>query len=543
MRKKHIMMIVIVASLILLLAACSDSVIQEQQSEQGETVSSNVLVSKQVEKSCVSCHAVDEAGKLERIEYVRKTPEGWAQSIARMERIHGLKITDEEREQLIADLSSERGLAPEEAEKVQYWLANKPSYSEPTPENDSVAQSCIGCHAAGRFEAQRRTEEEWKNLKDFHLVMYPSIYLNHRHMDWPEETEKALEFLAKNYGEESEAWEKWKGKEYDVTGKWKVAGFQGTKGYYIGESEFSKSEKGYTEEKNVRFIKDGKEESFSGEVKMFSGYMLRSHYKQGENKINGTYNVASENVIQGDWSKANDLGITAEETYYKVQTETPEILHAEPFALQKGKTNKVTLYGMNLKKLKQELLSLPKGVEVVRLTASSDDQAEVEMKVDEKAEVGAFAFNEEKVKVHEKFMVYDQADYIKLEPAYGVSRMGGAGPMDKVSIQYVAYAYSSGKDGKKESKDDLNLGPVDAEWSLLTYPENNASRDDRPYIGKLAKNGLYTPEAEGVNAEREFVQENVGSATVQAKVIIDGKAFTATTHHISTVPDYVNTIH
>ncbi|WP_338754290.1 quinohemoprotein amine dehydrogenase subunit alpha [Bacillus sp. FJAT-52991] len=543
MRKKYIMMVGIIAGFIWLLVACSDSAIEEQQSEQGETVSSDVLVSKQVEKSCVSCHAVDQSGKLERIEYMRKTPEGWAQTISRMERIHGLKITDEEREQLVTDLSRERGLAPEEAEKVQYWLANKPSYSEPMPENESVAQSCIGCHAAGRFEAQRRTEEEWKNLKDFHLVMYPSIYLNHRHMDWPEESEKALEFLAKNYGEESEAWEKWKGKEYDVTGKWKVAGFQGTNGYYIGDSEFSKSEKGYTEEKKVRFIKDGKEENFSGDTKMFSGYMLRSHYKQGENKINGTYNVTSENVIKGDWSKVDDLGITAEETYYKVQSETPEIFHAEPFALKKGETNKVTLYGMNLKKLKQELLSLPKGVEVVSLTAISDDQAEVEMKVDQKAEIGAFALNGEKVNVHEKWMLYDQADYIKVEPAYGVSRMGGAGPMDKVSIQYVAYAYSNGKDGKKESKDDLNLGPVDAEWSLLTYPEKNASRDDRPYIGELAKNGLYTPKAEGLNEAREFVQENVGSATVQAKVTIDGKSFTATTHHISTVPDYVNNVH
>ncbi|OZI10631.1 quinohemoprotein amine dehydrogenase subunit alpha [Bacillaceae bacterium SAS-127] len=537
------MLVIVIASFMALLVACSDSATKDQQSEKGETVSSNVFVSEQVEKSCVSCHAVDQSGKLERIEYMRKTPEGWAQTIARMERIHGLKITDEEREQLVMDLSKERGLAPEEAEKVQYWLANKPSYSEPMPENESVAQSCIGCHAGGRFEAQRRTEEEWKNLKDFHLVMYPSIYLNHRHMDWPKEAEKALEYLAKNYGEESEAWEQWKGKEYDVTGKWKVAGFQGTKGYYIGDSEFSKSENGYTEEKKVRFIKDGKEESFSGEMKSFSGYMLRSHYKQGESKINGTYNVTSDNLIKGDWSKVDDLGITAEETYYKVQTETPEIFHAEPFAWKKGTANKVIFYGMNLKKLSPESLSLPKGVEVANLTAISDDQVEIEVKVDPKAETGFFMLNGEQVKVHEKMMVYDQADYIKIEPGYGVSRMGGAGPMDKVSIQYVAYAYSNGKDGKKDSKDDLNLGPVDAEWSLLTYPEEDAPRDDRPYIGELAENGLYTPEAEGLNEKREFVQENVGSATVQAKVTINGKSFTAKTHHISTVPDYVNNVH
>ena len=278
-------------------------------------------------------------------------------------------------------------------------------------------------------------------------------------------------------------------------------------------------------------------------MKIYTGYMLRSHYKQNDHKINGFYNVTSENLIKGDWSYKEDLGISGEETYYKVQTKKPEIIHSEPRAWRKGSVNKVTFYGMNLNKLKEKDLNLPEGVELTKLTAVSDEQLTAEVKVDKKAESNMFMINGDQAAVHGKFTVYDQADYLKIEPSYGVSRMGGAGPMDKMSIQYVAYAYSKGKDGKKETEDDLKLGPVPAEWSLLPYPEGAEGRDDRPYIGKIAADGLYTPSVEGVNEEREFVQENVGSATVAAKAKVDGKELTVKSHHITTVPDYVNTIH
>ncbi|MDQ0215885.1 quinohemoprotein amine dehydrogenase [Oikeobacillus pervagus] len=537
-KKRFILPLLAICTVVISACAAQTSKKDEQEKEK-----SMVTISEQVEKSCISCHAVDEKGKLERIGYIRKTPEGWSQTIARMERLHGLSVTEEEREQLIMDLSRERGLAPEETEKLQYWLANKPSYLEANPENEHVANACISCHASGRFEAQRRTEQEWKNLKDFHLVMYPSIYLNHRHTDWPKEADKAIAYLAKKYGEDSKVWNEWKNEEYNVNGKWKVVGFQGTKGFYIGESEFKKEDKGYSEKKNIRFLNGDVREEFNGNVRMYTGYMLRSQYLQGENKVKGTYSVTSDNQIKGDWSLKDDLGITAEETYYKVQTEKPEVVHLEPLSWKKGEVNEITMYGMNLSQLKKEDLSLPKGVELVSITDQSDEQLRAVIKVDEKAKIGKVTFKGENAIIHGDAVIFDQTDYIKIEPGYGVSRIGDEGPMNKMSTQYVAYVYSNGKDGKKGTKDDLNLGPVQADWSLGTYPEKNATRDDRPYIGNIDKNGLYTPNIEGVNKDRAFVQENVGSATVIAKVEIDGKSFIAKSHHIATVPDYDNNIH
>jgi quinohemoprotein amine dehydrogenase len=510
---------------------------------QGEAKQTAVHVSTQVEKSCMSCHAVDNNGKLARIEYVRKTPEGWSQTIARMERIHGLKITDDERKVLIKDLSEQRGLAPSEAEPVRYWVENKPSYVEADSPNLNVQNACMACHAGGRFMAQRRTDEEWKNLKDFHLVMFPSIYLNNRHVDWPKEADAAIAYLAKQYPEKTAAWDEWKGKQYDVQGKWKVVGFQGTKGFYIGDSEFQKSGDGYSENKSIRYLNTDSTQSVKGNVQMYSGYTLRSQYERQGEKLQGVFNVLENgSVVKGDWAEAKDAGITGEETYYKVQHDKPEIVHMEPAAIQQGKTNEITLYGMNLKKLTVQDMKLPKGVTVKSITSVSDDEAKLTVVADKSTGIGSFSIASEKMNSHENLIVYDKVDYLQATPSYAVARIGGASAMQKVSTQFVAYAYSNGKDGKKGTADDLKLMLVPAKWSLGPYPENIKNDEDLKYIGKMDENGLFTPSIEGVNKERPYTAENVGSVTAIATYKWNGKTFTGKAHLITAVPDYNNVV-
>lgn len=501
------------------------------------------VISEMVDQSCIACHAVNE-GKLERISDVRKSPEGWLATVQRMERIHGVQLTDEQREQIIKDLSREQGLAPEEAEPVQYWMANKPSYSEPFSESEAVNNSCINCHAGGRFEAQRRTEQEWKNLIDFHLVMFPSTYLNNRHMDWPKEAEQAIAYLARQYKYEQKDWEKWKGNEYDVSGKWKVVGFQATKGFYLGESEFKKDGDKFVETKTIQFLNSNIKMEQTASVNMYGGFMLRSQYtdEKGE-KQRGTYNVLKDgNLIKGDWSQAKDLGISAEETYYKVQTDSPEIILMEGKEVKIGKTTEIQVYGMNLTKATKESFTTPDKVVVKNFVAESDEKATLTIEVGEKVKPGQYDIQISNGVIHEKLTVYQNVDYIKIDPPYGLARVGGSGPMEKMSTQITAYAYSNGKDGKKGTEDDLKLMAVKAEWTLLGYPDKKNKKDIK-FIGSIDENGLFTPQAEGINHEREFMQENIGAVTVHAKAKIDGKTFEAETHQISSVPDYVNTIH
>src|SRR5688572_18333151 len=46
-----------------------------------------------VHSHCVRCHALDEKSLMTRISYVRKSPEGWSESIKRMGRLHGLNLS------------------------------------------------------------------------------------------------------------------------------------------------------------------------------------------------------------------------------------------------------------------------------------------------------------------------------------------------------------------------------------------------------------------------------------------------------------------
>lgn len=536
---KKLFLLLILISIALISSSCT----KEKASNSEKADSSGYVISEQVDKNCLTCHAGGEEGP-ERISDVRKTPEGWLNTVQRMERIHGVQLTDEQRDQIIKDLSVAQGITPEEAEPVQYWMANKPSYSEANTGSEAVNNSCISCHAGGRFESQRRTEQEWKNLKDFHLVMYPSIYLNNRHLDWPKEAEEALKYLSKEYPYDEKAWESWKGTKYDVSGKWKVVGYQATKGFYIGESELKEDGKQLVENKTVQFLNSNQKLSQTGKVDMFGGFMLRTQYTDeiGE-KLRGTYNALENGkVIKGDWSKVADLGISAEETYYKVQTDKPEIILINGKELKRGSTAEVQVYGMNLSKLAAKDITLADGMVLKDVKAESDDKAILTIEVSNQKKIGKSQLKIKKGISREKLTVYQSIDYIKVDPPYGVARMGDVAAMQKVSTQYSAYAYSNGPDGKPDTKDDLKLMPLQATWSILPYPED-ANADYLKFVGSMNENGLFTPLGEGVNPERAYTQENAGAATIHAKATIDGKTFEATSHHISTVPDYVNNIH
>ena len=65
--------------------------------------------------NCVRCHAMDDAGRMTRISYERKTPEGWQQTIRRMVLLNDVELEPEVARDIVRYLADEHGLAPEEA--------------------------------------------------------------------------------------------------------------------------------------------------------------------------------------------------------------------------------------------------------------------------------------------------------------------------------------------------------------------------------------------------------------------------------------------
>jgi len=125
-----------------------------------------------VHTHCVRCHALDEKSHMTRISYVRKSPEGWSESIKRMGRLHGLNLSPNDAKQLVRSLANTHGLARSEAERGLYESERRVHWSEEQHEQD-FKRACAQCHTLGRILLQQRDDEEWQLLRATHVAMFP----------------------------------------------------------------------------------------------------------------------------------------------------------------------------------------------------------------------------------------------------------------------------------------------------------------------------------------------------------------------------------
>jgi quinohemoprotein amine dehydrogenase len=124
-----------------------------------------------------------------------------------------------------------------------------------------------------------------------------------------------------------------------------------------------------------------------------------------------------------------------------------------------------------------------------------------------------------------------------------MARLGGV-TMPVRTEQFEARGVSYGPDGKPGTPDDLDLGPVDARWSLEEYTATFKD-DDLKYVGEIAQSGLFTPNVEGPNPNRPGNRNNVGDVWVVASYLASGaapsaKPLRARAHLLVTVPVYLD---
>jgi len=138
-------------------------------------------------------------------------------------------------------------------------------------------------------------------------------------------------------------------------------------------------------------------------------------------------------------------------------------------------------------------------------------------------------------------------DGIKVTPQAGMARLGGV-TFPIRSEQFEARGVSSGPDGKPGTPDDLDLGPVDARWSMEEYTATY-NDDDIKFVGELGPGGLFIPNVEGPNPKRSGNRNNVGDVWVVATYSPPGsppgadpsaKPIRARAHLLVTVPLYLD---
>ena len=131
----------------------------------------------------------------------------------------------------------------------------------------------------------------------------------------------------------------------------------------------------------------------------------------------------------------------------------------------------------------------------------------------------------------------------EVSPQAGMARVGGVAFPIRAE-QFEARGVSYGTDGKPGTADDLDLGPVDARWSVEEYTATFKD-DDIKFVGEIAQSGLFTPNVDGPNPKRSGNRNNIGDVWVVASYTPLGgnaaaKPLRARAHLLVTVPLYMD---
>jgi len=541
----------------------------KEPSEQGIPVTSALVVEK-----CGACHKKDEKGNLSRISWERTTPEGWQQSIKRMVRLNGLSLTPDEARAIVKYLSNHHGLAPEEA-KPPMFIAERRMVDETVPQ-DYIRDACVTCHPYGRAMSWRRSREEWDLLVDMHRGYFPvtefvSFYRRPPGPNAPPPAPgtdtrhpvvRAIEFIAKAFPLHTPEWANWRAsmRTPKLAGRWLISARQPGRGQIYGEMfiEPTQSEDEFTTTATLSYVKDGSKITRSGRALIYTGYAWRGRSEGkdggGPKELREVMLVSrDQSQIEGRWFWGGYDEFGLDVTLRRAGNETA-VLGLDRTALRTGAAGEqVRIFGDNFPdNLAASDLDFGSGVAVKRIVNRAPNLLTVEVDVAKDAILGKRDVAVRRAVATGAVAVYDKVDYIKVSPEAGMARLGGASH-PKGFQQFEAIAYNRGPDNKPQTFDDINLGPVDVEWSMEEFL-GVFGDDDKEFVGTLAPSGLFTPAEEGPNPKRPYRRNNYGDVWVVATykpkadeapkpqpgaAAKESKPITARGHLVVTIPLYV----
>jgi quinohemoprotein amine dehydrogenase len=545
----------------------------KESGEEGIAVTDALTIQK-----CSSCHKQDEKGRMTRISYERRTPEGWQETIKRMVRLNGLTLSPEDARVIVKYLSNNHGLAPEEARPTMYYAEHR--VMDETIPDENVRATCTICHPYGRVMSQRRTKEEWDLLVNMHAGYFPVVeFQGFRRFppspdapppppgtDTRHPADRAVEYLAKNFPLQTPEWSAWRAnlRAPKLAGRWLVSGYQIGRGKVYGEVVIQPgaAEDEFTTKAKLVYVKDGTEVTRNGRSLVYAGYNWRGRSindKAGEGPRVITTSTDPNELrevmfVSRDWSQIDGRWFWGDYEEFGIDVSLRRV-GTEPIVLGLDRSSikspaagaQIKLFGANLPTdLKVDDVDFGPGVKIKRVVSAASDQAVLELDVAEGAALGKRDIAVRRSFAPGALTIYDKVDYIKVNPDNALARLGGV-RYPKGYQQFEAIAWNRGPDGKPQTADDLNLGPVDVEWTVEEFP-STYDDDDKNFIGTLSPTGIFTPSEEGPNPKRKLNRNNYGevwvvatykwpgAATDPAK---DAKPMTARSYFVVTVPLYV----
>jgi quinohemoprotein amine dehydrogenase len=250
-------------------------------------------------------------------------------------------------------------------------------------------------------------------------------------------------------------------------------------------------------------------------------------------------------TMEGRWFTGGYDEIGMDVRLERVGAET-RVVGTDRTALRAGASGQeIKIFGANLPaSLAPAQIDLGPGITVTRVVSVVGDTATIVVDVAKNAPAGKRDLFVAGASRPEGLAVYDSIDAIKVTPEWAMARVGGV-RFPKALAQFEARAYDNGADNRPDTPDDIDLGVVNAEWSIEEFTATYDD-DDIKFVGGIDKStGLFTPAVDGPNPARRGERNNVGDVYVVASYTPDGtdakgaKPLRARAHLLVTVPLYM----
>jgi quinohemoprotein amine dehydrogenase len=526
----------------------------------GFAINDQVVIS-----GCVRCHVRDSAGRMERLSYMRKTPEGWESSIRRMVALQNVRVDPAAARAIAKYFSNQQGLAPAEARPARFE-AERRLIDHRYTADARTEQTCRACHSLGRVMSQRRTRDEWELLLATHRAYYPLVDFQAFRRGGPPPPDSAgaphpmdlaVTHLSRVFPLRTPEWAAWSAtmRPPNIAGEWVLSGKEAGRGPFSGRLTITKSptaDDEFTTRATYRYAGEARSVTREGRAIVYTGYQWRGRSSEAGSPADSSWREVvfvepGWQEMSGRWFKGgyDEFGMDISLTRLGAG---PVLAGVYPRALRSGaRDQQVTLTGANLPRdLQPGAVDFGPGVRVERVVRSDGDSVVVRVAVDSGAPVGMRDLFLAGAALKSATVVYDKIARIKVTPLAGMARVGGAA-YPKQYQQFEAIAFHNGADAKPDTEDDIEIGPVDVAWSLEEYGVTYDD-DDIKYVGKIDQRGLFTPNLDGPNAQRSQNRNNIGDVWVVATYQPNGESgangtgarpLKARAHLLVTVPLYM----
>jgi quinohemoprotein amine dehydrogenase len=531
-----------------------------------------------VHAHCARCHALDDQKHMTRISFVRKAPEGWAETIKRMGRLHGVQLDAAQAKWLVRSLSNSHGLTRDEAARGLYDSERRVHWSEEHHDQD-FRRACAQCHPLGRVLLQQRDAEEWQLLRATHVAMFP---LSRGQMGGgpPEDDrrgggpwggggggggggqgggasangagsggrgrgdggssptgptqgvgDRVLAKLTQDQPLFTPSWESWQRnrREVPLAGTWTVRGHEIGVGDLQGTATLVRTDADEYEITWNLVFDGGAAQTRKGKGILYAGYSWRGRSAVGENAAQWREVLLLDDgwqTLKGRLFTGNYDEVGVDVTLHR-DLGRPRVLALGNEAIAVPSSgHRLDVYGEAFPAdCKPEHFFVGAGLSVAGVERKSDRHCVLTVDAAAGAELGArtvaFASDPDGAAV----TLYDTVDYVRIRPLQGLARIGGAreqgARMPNQIERFEAVAVHRGVDAKPFTADDVDLFVVKPTWGLAEFivREND---DDVRFVGTIdPQTGVFTPAIDGPNPQRKWQANNLGDVFVTAEVELD----------------------